>query len=148
MNKKFFLGLGCALFSLNAANVEISEAYARASVPNNKNSAIFLKIKNKANTDINIIAANNDNSSYTELHTHKHENGMMKMVKVDKLLIPANSSLELKPGSDHIMLFDLKEPLKAGTSVKLELKFDDGDTKMIENIIVKELKPMKKMNNK
>lgn len=109
MNKKIFLGLGCALFSLNAANVEISEAYARASVPNNKNSAIFLKIKNKANTDISIIAANNDNSSYTELHTHKHENGMMKMVKVDKLLIPANSSLELKPGSDHIMLFDLKE---------------------------------------
>lgn len=148
MNKKIFLGLGCALFSLNAANVEISEAYARASVPNNKNSAIFLKIKNKANTDISIIAANNDNSSYTELHTHKHENGMMKMVKVDKLLIPANSSLELKPGSDHIMLFDLKEPLKADTSVKLELKFDDGDTKMIENIIVKELKPMKKMNNK
>lgn len=148
MNKKIFLGLGCALFSLNAANVEISEAYARASVPNNKNSAIFLKIKNKANTDISIIAANNDNSSYTELHTHKHENGMMKMVKVDKLLIPANSSLELKPGSDHIMLFDLKEPLKADTSVKLELKFDDGDSKMIENIIVKELKPMKKMNNK
>lgn len=148
MNKKIFLGLGCALFSLNAANVEISEAYARASVPNSKNSAIFLKIKNKANTDISIIAANNDNSSYTELHTHKHENGMMKMVKVDKLLIPANSSLELKPGSDHIMLFDLKEPLKADTSVKLELKFDDGDSKMIENIIVKELKPMKKMNNK
>lgn len=147
MFKKSFLFFVCALFSLNAANVEISDIYARASVPNNKNSAIFLTIKNIANTDISITQASSDVSSYTELHTHINENGMMKMVKVEKLKIPANASLELKPGSDHIMLFDLKKQLKAGDSVSLELKFDDGDSKIIENILVKELKPMMKMKH-
>lgn len=146
MSKKFFLFF-LALFSLNAANVEISDAYARASLPNNKNSAIFLTIKNKSNTDLAITQASTSASSYTELHTHINENGMMKMVKVQKLKIPANASLELKPGSDHIMLFDLKKQLKAGDSVSLELKFDDGDSKIIENILVKELKPMMKMKN-
>lgn len=146
MSKKFFLFF-LALFSLNAANVEISDAYARDSLPNNKNSAIFLTIKNKSNTDLAITQASTSASSYTELHTHINENGMMKMVKVQKLKIPANASLELKPGSDHIMLFDLKKQLKAGDSVSLELKFDDGDSKIIENILVKELKPMMKMKN-
>ena len=42
---------------------------------------------------------------------------MMKMKAVDRLPLPAGKSVELSPGGYHMMLFDLKAPLKAGDVV-------------------------------
>ena len=42
------------------------------------------------------------------------ENQMLKMMKIEKLVVPAKSSLELKSGGDHVMLMGLKKELKAG----------------------------------
>ena len=141
MSIKSFLASGCVLVSMSvyAADVEIIEPYARASMPGKPNSAAFLKIINNADKDVSIIAASSEASEHAELHTHKNEDGMLKMVQAQKLLIPAKSSIELKPGGDHIMLIGLKAPLKAGESTSVTLKFDDGDSKKIQNIMIKEI---------
>ena len=135
--KKFVLSIA-SIAAVFGADVEIDGAYARASIPNVPNSAAFFVIKNNSDKDIAITSANSDIAEKNELHTHIKENKMMKMMKIEKLVVPAKSSLELKSGGDHVMLIGLKKELKAGDEISLELSFSDGDKKSIK-VPVKDL---------
>lgn len=135
--KKFVLSIA-SIAAVFGADVEIDGAYARASIPNVPNSAAFFVIKNNSDKDIAITGANSDIAEKNELHTHIKENKMMKMMKIEKLVVPAKSSLELKSGGDHVMLIGLKKELKAGDKISLELSFSDGDKKSIK-VPVKDL---------
>nr|WP_321313395.1 copper chaperone PCu(A)C [uncultured Campylobacter sp.] len=129
--KKFVLSIA-SIAAVFGADVEIDGAYARASIPNVPNSAAFFVIKNNSDKDIAITSANSDIAEKNELHTHIKENQMLKMIKIEKLVVPAKSSLELKSGGDHVMLIGLKKELKAGDEISLELSFSDGDKKSIK----------------
>ena len=129
--KKFVLSIA-SIAAVFGADVEIDGAYARASIPNVPNSAAFFVIKNNSDKDIAITSANSDIAEKNELHTHIKENQMLKMMKIEKLVVPAKSSLELKSGGDHVMLIGLKKELKAGDEISLELSFSDGDKKSIK----------------
>ena len=135
--KKFVLSI-LSIAAVFGADVEIEGAYARASIPNVPNSAAFFVIKNNSDKDIAITSANSDVAEKNELHTHIKENKMMKMIKIEKLVVPAKSSLELKSGGDHVMLMGLKKELKVGDEISLELSFSDGDKKSIK-VPVKDL---------
>ena len=135
--KKFVLSIA-SIAAVFGADVEIDGAYARASIPNVPNSAAFFVIKNNSDKDIAITSANSNIAEKNELHTHIKENQMMKMIKIEKLVVPAKSSLELKSGGDHVMLMGLKKELKAGDEISLELSFSDGDKKSIK-VPVKDL---------
>lgn len=135
--KKFVLSIA-SIAAIFGADVEIDGAYARASIPNVPNSAAFFVIKNNSDKDIAITSANSDIAEKNELHTHIKENKMMKMMKIEKLVVPAKSSLELKSGGDHVMLMGLKKELKVGDEISLELSFSDGDKKSIK-VPVKDL---------
>ena len=135
--KKFVLSIA-SIAAVFGADVEIDGAYARASIPNVPNSAAFFVIKNNSDKDIAITSANSDIAEKNELHTHIKENQMLKMMKIEKLVVPAKSSLELKSGSDHVMLMGLKKELKVGDEINLELSFSDGDKKSIK-VPVKDL---------
>lgn len=135
--KKFVLSI-VSIAAVFGADIEIERAYARASIPNVPNSAAFFVIKNNSDKDIAITSANSDIAEKNELHTHIKENKMMKMMKIEKLVVPAKSSLELKSGGDHVMLMGLKKELKAGDEINLELSFSDGDKKKIK-VPVKDL---------
>lgn len=135
--KKFVLSI-LSIAAVFGADVEIDGAYARASIPNVPNSAAFFVIKNNSDKDIAITSANSDIAEKNELHTHIKENQMLKMMKIEKLVVPAKSSLELKSGGDHVMLMGLKKELKAGDEINLELSFSDGDKKSIK-VPVKDL---------
>lgn len=127
----------------NASNIDISNAYAKATPPNAKNSAAFMMIKNNTDKDISLVSATNSFSDVTEIHTHIHENGMKKMIQVPKIDIKANSTTELKPGGLHIMFMGIKRPMVVGDSVKMTLTFDNGEVIMLDKVPVKEIKPIK-----
>ena len=135
--KKFVLSI-VSIAAVFGADVKIEGAYARASIPNVPNSAAFFVIKNNSDKDIAITSANSDIAEKNELHTHIKENQMLKMMKIEKLVVPAKSSLELKSGGDHVMLMGLKKELKVGDEINLELSFSDGDKKSIK-VPVKDL---------
>jgi periplasmic copper chaperone A len=60
---------------------------------------------------------------------------MMGMQKMDRLEIPAGGSVELKPGSYHLMLIDLTRELKAGEKIDITLKFEKaGDVKVTAEV--------------
>lgn len=142
MFKKTVLVLGLSLFAFSA-DIVIKDAYVKQSMPNAKNSAIFMNIENTSDKDISLIDANSSYAKTTELHTHLHENGMMKMVRVKDIVIPAHSSVELKPKSLHIMLFDIKEPIIDDTKLDVKLKFDNNEEIVLKDIPSKAIKAHK-----
>ena len=77
-------------------------------------------------TDTRLIKVESSASDSVEIHSMSMEKGVMKMRMLEELNIKANIPNKLAPGGFHLMLFDLKKPLKVGESVsriKLAKKF-------------------------
>ncbi|WP_072681240.1 copper chaperone PCu(A)C [Arcobacter sp. LA11] len=126
--KKLFVGLFLCVASLFASNIEIKDAYARATPPGLPNSAAFMTISNPSSSDISLIDVKTTISNVAELHTHEMKNGMMKMYQVPKIEIKAHSKTILKPGGFHVMLLGLKKkPLTTDQKVNLTLIFSNNE---------------------
>ena len=117
--------------------IEIKNAWARKSMSPNTNSAAYMSINNLGDQQITIIgasavmAANN-----VELHkSFVDEKGISRMTSIDKIVVPAKSTVELTPGAIHIMLFDLKKNLVAGDKFNITLKIENMDPITVETIV-------------
>ncbi len=106
-----------------SGNLTISGAFARASPMMAQAGAGFMTITNAGEAD-RLVAAESGASEIVELHTHIEENGMMAMRKVDAIDVPANGSVELKPGSFHVMFINLMDGLQEGGEVDAVLVFE------------------------
>lgn len=106
--------------------VTVMGAFARAVAPGQTNSAVFLQLQNKDTQAHALVSASSAVAAAVELHNHVNEGGVMKMRKVEKIDLPAGETVALKPGSFHIMLIGLKQPLKVGETVDLSLSFEDS----------------------
>ena len=102
--------------------LKIENPYARATVAGQKAAGGFMKIENKGAAD-QLIAASSPVAGEMQLHTMAMDGNVMKMREVKAIEVPANGSVDLKPGGLHLMFMDIKSPLKAGESVPVKLKF-------------------------
>lgn len=139
---KYFSLAAITMLTLQA-EVLLVDPYAKATPPNAKNSAAFMKIENKSNSDIELLAASSNISKVTELHTHIEENGMKKMIQIPSIKIPANSSVELKPGGLHIMFLGIQNQINENSNIDLNLTFSNGKTYELNQIPVKKVIPAK-----
>lgn len=131
-------GAGMNLNSLKENEFLIAEdAFVRATPPNAKNSAVFLKLTNHGSENAVLIGAVSNASAQAELHTIKKEGAKMSMQRLDEVVVKPHATHEFKPGADHIMLIGLLKPLKEGESIDLALIFKDGSKLSLENIPAK-----------
>ncbi len=108
-----------------AGGLEITSAWARATLPSQPAAAGFMAIENKGAEADRLVSVSSPAAPMTEVHNMEMENDVMKMTElVDGLEIPAGGKVELKPGGSHIMFMDLKAGFKEGETVKLTLKFE------------------------
>nr|WP_135606949.1 copper chaperone PCu(A)C [Solemya velesiana gill symbiont] len=128
-----------------ADSVTVSDPYARAVPPGQPNSASFMTIVNNSEKDHALVNAESPVSKVVELHTHRMEEGMMKMRRVEKIDLPAGQTVALKPGGLHVMFIGLKQDLKPGENVDVTLIFEDGSKTQIQAPVKKlQMKMMKK----
>lgn len=116
----------------SAADLEVSAAWVRATVPQQKASGAFMQLRSKR--DCKLIAASSPVAGKTEIHEMRLENEVMKMSPIDALDLPAGEVLELKPGGYHLMLLDLGQRLQVGEQIPLSLvvQCDDESPQNIE----------------
>lgn len=120
-----------------ADNVTVQDPYVRLAPPNAPTTGAFMVIRNTGDTDVKVLKADNPASRVTELHTHINDGGVMKMRPVPAIEIKAKGEAVLKPGSLHVMLIDLKAPMKEGDVVPITLSFDDGSSKRVDAKVVR-----------
>ena len=83
-----------------------------------------MKITAKAGTQL--VGVSSPVAGVSEVHEMKMDGDIMKMRAVPALDLPAGKTVELKPGGYHVMLMDLKQPLKKDSKVPLTLMFKDA----------------------
>jgi len=105
------------------AQVTVVDAWVRGTVTGQKATGVFMQLQSA--TDTALVAAASPMAGVVEIHEMKMDAGVMKMSAIDALAVPAGKTVELKPGGYHVMLMDLKQPLKEGETVPLTLTFED-----------------------
>src|SRR6266571_8055537 len=108
-----------------AGSLDISDPWSRATPKGASVAAGYMKIKNNGPTPDRLISGSSDVAPKFEVHEMKMENGVAKMRPVQGgLEIKPGETVELKPGSLHVMLVGLKQPLQPGQRVKGTLLFE------------------------
>jgi len=119
-------GLAMALCAVSALaqEVQVQNAWARATVPGQKASGAFMRLV--ASRDLRLKAVSSPVAGIAQVHAMTVENNIMKMQALpDGLELPAGKAVELKPGGYHLMLLDLKSQLTPDTTIALTLVFVD-----------------------
>lgn len=107
------------------AGVTVQEPWLRATPKGAKVAGGFAMIVGAGAADRLVSAAFPAVAGRTEIHEMAVTNGLMTMRPLPGGIdIPANGKVELKPGSYHLMLMDLKEPLAEGQKVEGTLVFE------------------------
>ena len=117
--------LVAALLSASPAlgqGLSIEHPWARATAPTAQVGGAFLTVT--ATTPDRLLSVASPIAGHAELHRTVEENGIMKMLPVEALQVTAGTPIEMKPGGLHIMLVQLRQPLKTGDTFPLTLTFE------------------------
>ena len=118
---------GCAATSL-AARDAFSYACAAGG-----DCGVFMTLTNSSSQGDTLVAAQTNVAARAELHTVAMAmEGGMKMQHIENIPVPASSSVELKPGSLHVMLFGLNKELKTGDTFPLTLRYEKSGEKTVQ----------------
>ncbi len=128
--KTFRITLLAALAFASAAvsaQTTVKDAWVRGTVAPQKATGAFMQITSAQGGKL--VSAQSPLAGVTEVHEMAMDGNVMKMRAVSALDLPAGKAVDLKPGGYHVMLMDLKQPLKEGESVPLTLVVEGKDGK-------------------
>ena len=117
--------------------ITVITPWARATPGGATVAGAFLEIRADAGVEDRLVAAKSPAAGTVELHEHVNDGGVMKMRKLDAIAIKGAQAVVLKPGGLHVMLMDLKAPLKEGEKVQFTLVFEKAGELTIEAPIAK-----------
>lgn len=110
------------LFAAGAAQaqVTVADAWVRETIGAGRTSAGYARIVNTGPAD-RLIAVSVP-AGTAEVHESREQGGMMRMLPVKALDIPASGETQLKPGGYHIMI--MNTALKRGETVEVTFTFE------------------------
>jgi periplasmic copper chaperone A len=105
--------------------LEIDGPWSRAVPKGAKVAAGYMKIKNTGTEPDRLVSGSTSVAGGLMIHEMTMDNGVMKMRPLPSgLEIKPGETIELKPGSFHIMMTDLKQPIQRGKPFKASLMFE------------------------
>ena len=110
---------------VKAGDLVITQAWTRATPGGAKTGGGFLTIENKGTAPDKLIGASADSAGKVEVHEMATTDGVMKMRPVEGgLTIEPGKTVKLAPGGFHLMIMELKSPLKQGGKLPVTLQFE------------------------
>jgi copper(I)-binding protein len=109
------------------AQTAVKDAWVRGTVAQQKATGAFMELTSSSGG--RLVEVTSPAAGVVEIHQMALEGNVMKMRPIDHLELPAGKAVELKPGGYHVMLMDLKAPLKVGDKVPLALTVEGRDGK-------------------
>lgn len=105
-------------------DIKIESAYSRAMLPVAKVGGGYLTIINSGAAD-RLVSDSSERAGEVQIHEMKMDGGVMEMRELkDGIAVPAHGSVELKPGSYHLMFMQVDKPFKEGETVQATLVFE------------------------
>ena len=110
---------------VKAGDLVITQAWSRATPGGAKVAGGYLTIENKGSTPDRLMGGSADVADKVQVHEMTMNNGVMTMRLLDQgLMIEPGKTVKLAPSGYHLMLLDLKSPLKRGDKVPVILEFE------------------------
>jgi len=105
----------------------IQDAFTRPT-PGGATVAVgYMAITNDGAAPDRLVAVTSDMAAKTEIHESKMQNGVMEMRELtDGLVIAPGDTVDLKPGGNHIMFLNIKQPVKVGDIIHATLSFENA----------------------
>ena len=138
MKKLLSLLLLAALPAL--AQVTVGEPWVRATVAQQKATGAFMTLTSAQGA--RLIAASSPAAGAVEVHEMKMVDDVMRMRQITALELPAGKPVALSPGGYHLMLLELKQPLKDGDKVALTLEIEDAQKVRSKIVIDAPVRPL------
>ena len=108
------------------AQTTVKQPWVRGTVAQQKATGAFMQITSAAGA--RLVSVSTPAAAVVEIHEMKMDGSTMQMRALPAGLdLPAGKAVDLKPGGYHVMLMDLKAPLKAGDTVALTLVVEARD---------------------
>lgn len=116
--------------------LEIDHPWARATPRGASVAGGYFKIKNTGAAPDRLVGGSSEVGGRFEVHEMTMEGGVMRMRQLrNGLEIKPGQTIELKPGSYHVMILDLKQPLQKGERFKGTLVFDKAGPVDVEYVV-------------
>jgi periplasmic copper chaperone A len=113
----------------------IDHPYATPSLAGTRNGSVYFKsLRNRGGQADRLIAAKSAVAERVELHQMQMDGQVMRMREVPAIELPARTEVNLRhggAGTHHLMLINLKQPLKDGDRFDLELVFEKAGTRRV-----------------
>ena len=110
---------------VKAGDLVISQPWARATPGGAKVGGGYLTIENKGSAPDKLVGVGADAAGKVEVHEMAMDGGVMKMRPVEGgFTIDPGKTVKLAPGGLHLMMMDLKSPLKQGDKLPVTLQFE------------------------
>lgn len=113
------------------AQVSAERPWTRATPPGATVGAGFMLLRNAGAAE-RVVGASSPVAGRVETHVTIRDGDVMRMREVKAFDVPAGGTFELKPGGAHLMLMDLKRPLKQGEKLPLTLMLEKGGELKVE----------------
>ena len=118
--------------SYHAGELDITHPWARPLPPVATVGVTYFTVTNNGDTDDVLLSVESPVAETVEIHTHIKEGDMMKMRKLEELVVPAQGELTLAPGGHHLMLMNLKQVPVKGDRFPVTLHFKQAGTVEVE----------------
>lgn len=118
------LALLCAA-TASAAPIRIEHPYSHPTPAPGVPGVGFITLTNSGKKADRLLSATSPAAERIEIHETQMQGGVMKMRALAKgVVLPADKMVVFAPGGIHLMLFGPRQPLVAGQSVPVTLKFE------------------------
>ena len=111
--------------------IVVRDAWIREPPPRSP-AAGYLVVENRGGESVELVAVTTEAAEQTEIHIMENTNDRMTMRRVAGLQVPAGEEVALKPGGTHLMLMELRQPLRDGDEVEMVLRFSDGTERRVQ----------------
>lgn len=117
--------------------LEIAHPWSRATPGGAKVGGGYLKIENKGDEPDRLVSVSSDIADKVQIHEMAMSaDGMSSMNELTQgLVVPAKGTVELKPGSFHLMFIGLKQPLKQGDAFMATLTFEKAGALEVKFVV-------------
>jgi hypothetical protein len=114
-------------------SIQVAKPWTRATPKGAKIAGAYMSITNKGTAPDRLVGGATSAAAGFEVHNMTMDQGVAKMRPVEGgLEIKPGETVELRPGSFHVMLTGLKQPLEKGQKVKATLQFEKAGKVDIE----------------
>ena len=115
----------------SAGGITVSQTRARPTVDGQLNGGAYMTLTNGGAPD-RLIGVRTEIAASAEVHEVRMDGSVMRMRASGPLDLPTGHTVELKPGSYHVMLLGLTAPLRAGQHFPLILQFEKAGSLRVE----------------